>query len=73
MTSTSLLVIELYNKVNSNDYAVEWGLSFDGHNPEPENYFQMIDEETAFRLKEKLSTKFPPITRDKPIRCPVNE
>ena len=55
---TSLVIIE-----SIEENGTEWGLSFDGHNPAPENYFQMINEETAFRLKDKLSTKFPPITR----------
>lgn len=54
---TSLVVIEEIDKNND----VEWGLSFGGNNPLSEDYFKMPDKETAFRLKERLSIKFPPI------------
>ena len=53
---TSLVIIESYDKRMN----VEWGLSFDGHNPSDEDYFKMINKEEAFRLKEKLSDKYPP-------------
>lgn len=61
---TSLVVIETEE---------EWGLSFNGHNPEQENYFKMPDKETAFRLKEKLSAKFPPVTRNSPVSSPSDK
>ena len=73
MTPTRLLVIESYNKTDFNNHSIEWGLSFDGHNPESENYFPMIDENTAFRLKEKLSAMYPPVTFDNPIRRPTDK
>lgn len=46
----SILVIESHE-----DIGVEWGISFNGYNPEPHDYFKMVDKETAFRLKEYLS------------------
>ena len=55
IVETSLCVIE---EVEIS--GVEWGLSFDGSNPNEEDYFQMIDKETAFRLKDKLAHLFPP-------------
>lgn len=66
---TSLVVIESYDK----EMNVEWGLSFDGHNPSDENYFQMLNKEEAFRLKDKLSAKHPPVTFDDPIRYPSDK
>lgn len=39
------------------DYS-EWGISFTSNNPEPKDYFQMLDKETAFRLKKYLETLF---------------
>lgn len=54
---TSLSVIER----NEKGY-VEWGLSFSGYDPSDEDYFKMVDKETAFRLLEKLSEKYPPFT-----------
>ena len=68
-TKTSLVVIESYDKEGN----VEWGLSFDGHNPNSDNYFQMISKEEAFRLQKKLSAKFPPVTFNNPIRSPDNK
>lgn len=56
---TSLVVIEYHH-----ENGVEWGLSFDGPNPlNKDDYFIMIDKESAFRLKDKLSAKFPPVKR----------
>lgn len=40
------------------DYSVnpiEYGLSFTNFNPEPEDYFKMVDEETANRLANYLN------------------
>jgi len=51
---TSLVVIESIEKNED-----EWGLSFGGYNPKPKDYFKMTNKETAFRLKEKLSAKYP--------------
>lgn len=36
----------------------EWGISLDGHNPNPADYFKMIDKQTAFRLKDYLQGCF---------------
>lgn len=37
--------------IESYDPNQEWGISFDGFNPEAEYYFKMPDKETAFRLE----------------------
>lgn len=47
----TIVVIESYGETG-----VEWGLSFNGSNPQPEDYFKMLDKETAFRLKDYLSS-----------------
>lgn len=65
---TSLVIIETVHETST-----EWGISFNGHNPEIEDYFQMIDKETAFRLKEKLSAKYPPIPFDRPVSSPTDK
>lgn len=51
----------------------EWGLSFQGNNPCPEDYFKMADEGIAFRLKERLLTSFPPIPFDVPVSNPIDK
>ena len=66
---TSLVVIESYDKEKN----VEWGLSFEGHNPSDVNYFKMLNKDEAFRLQNKLSAKYPPVTFDDPIRCPSDK
>jgi nicotinic acid phosphoribosyltransferase len=33
----------------------EWGISFSNHNPESKDYFKMLDEITAFRLRDYLT------------------
>ena len=69
-TKTSIVVIETHKR-NGN---VEWGISLDGgHNPSAKDYFKMPDEKTAFRLKKKLSAKFPPVTFNNPICSPDNK
>lgn len=37
------------------DNGVEWGISFNGYNPEPEDYLRMVDKESAFKLRDKLA------------------
>lgn len=64
---TSLTVIEFHH-----EYGVEWSLSFGGHNPSTEDYFVM-DKETAFRLKDRLSTMFPPVSSNKPVTGPSDK
>lgn len=49
---TSLVVCEDHDADG-----VHWGLSFGGNNPTAEDYFELKDKETAFRLKDKLSAK----------------
>ena len=49
---------------------VEWGISFDGYNPNEADYFKLCDKETAFRLKEYLLTKHSPISLDEPVGSP---
>ncbi len=46
----SIIVIETHE-----DTGVEWGISFNGYNPEPPDYFKMVDQETAFRIMEYLN------------------
>lgn len=38
------------------DEGTEWGVSFTDSNPEPQDYFKMPDEETAFKLKKYLES-----------------
>jgi hypothetical protein len=51
---------------------VEWGLSFNGYNPDFQDYYKMPDKETAFRLMERL-TKSSPITNNEPVTSPSNK
>lgn len=66
---TSIIVLP----IGQDDFSFEWGLSFGGLHPKDEDYFRMPDKETAFRLKDKLSTKFPPITFDDPSHGPPSD
>ena len=50
----------------------EWILSFTDSNPKEKDCFQMIDSQTAFRLKDYLA-KTSPISSDVPIGSPTNE
>jgi hypothetical protein len=45
-----VLVIENIEKEGT-----EWGISFTDQNPKPEDYFEMPDKETAFRLADYLN------------------
>jgi len=56
--NTPILVIE-----DIGADGTEWGISFGGSNPETEDYFEMIDKETAFRLKEKINCIFPNLSQ----------
>jgi hypothetical protein len=47
----------------------EWGISFDGPNPNQEDYFKMPDKETAFRLKDYLS-EHSPVSLDESVGSP---
>ncbi len=43
-----------------NTDSVEWGISFDGHNPAKRDYFMVVSEEDAFRLQDYLlNCKYP--------------
>jgi hypothetical protein len=35
----------------------QWGISFTSNTPEAEDYFEMVDKETAFRLVEYLNSR----------------
>lgn len=59
-----VIVIETHE-----DNGVEWGISFTNNNPEPQDYFKLPDEETAFRLAERLA-KSSPVTRNEPVASP---
>lgn len=45
---SDVVVIETIEKDGS-----EWGLSFSGSNPEQDDYFKMVSEEEAFRLRDR--------------------
>lgn len=45
-----VIVIETHNVDG-----VEWGISFNGYNPEEEDYFPMTDKDTAFRISDRLN------------------
>jgi hypothetical protein len=47
--SIDVQVIEMHD-----EDGVEWGISFDGPNPNEEDYFEMMDGESAFRLKYRI-------------------
>jgi hypothetical protein len=47
-----IIVIETID--NSN----EWGINFNGSNPDSKNYFATKDKETAFNLRDKLNYIF---------------
>lgn len=49
------VLIETHNENN-----VEWGIGFNSPNPTKENYFQMIDKETATRLMNLLDQLYSP-------------
>ena len=53
------------------DQGLEWGISLDGFNPNPSDYFKMPDSDTAFRIKEILDSLVlavhAPVTRDEPV------
>jgi len=55
------------------DDGVEWGLSLGGSNPKPQDYFQMVDAETAFRLRDRLLAEFSPVSGDEPVSVPSDE
>ena len=46
---------------------VEWGISFDGCNPNAEDYFGVVDKRTAFDLQRKILTEYSLVSRNKPI------
>jgi len=52
---------------------LEFGLSFTCCNPEAEDYYQMPNSETAYRLQQRLLTEFAPIPGNKPISRPCDE
>lgn len=55
--------------IETRDKKVEWGISFTSHNPLPEDYFQCVSEDEAFRLKEKIESLLPsPNPQD--VVCP---
>lgn len=58
MEKTCLIAIESFD-VNGD---VEWGLSFNGHNPDVDDYFKMTSKDELFRLINKLSSKYPPFS-----------
>ncbi len=64
----SIEVIETHN-----DDSVEWGISFNGHNPEASDYFLTKNKHDAFRLREIILAKFTPISRDCPVSIPSNK
>ena len=64
----SILVIEDIQ----NDDSVEWILSFTNPNPEAKDCFQMIDSQTAFRLKDYLTVNSP-ISLNPPISSPIDK
>jgi hypothetical protein len=33
---------------------IEWGISFDGYNPNAQDYFEVTNKQTAFGLQKKL-------------------
>lgn len=68
INKTSIVVFETLHSDKT-----EWGISFDGHNPSAENYFEMLSREDAFRLRDKLSAKYPPVSFNNPIRDPSNK
>jgi len=37
----------------------EWGISFNGPNPEPKDYFTMPSKDEAFRLRERIANSLP--------------
>ena len=45
--------------IETRDKEAEWGISFTSHNPLPEDYFQCVSEDEAFRLKEKIESLLP--------------
>ena len=49
----TIIVIKTINKEGT-----EWGLSACSHNPGPDDYFRMVDKETAFRLKRRINLGF---------------
>ena len=51
---------------------IEWGISLTNSNPEGEDYFPMINKETAFRIKERLAIHSP-ISFNEPFRLPSDK
>lgn len=47
-----IIVIETIDNNN------EWGISFNGSNPDSQNYFAIKDKKTAFDLRDKLNYIF---------------
>ena len=64
----SILVIEDIQE----DGSAEWILSFTNSNPEAKDCFQMIDSQTAFRLKDYLTINAP-ISLNPPISSPIDK
>lgn len=54
------------------DGSSEWYLSFTDSNPEAKDCFQMIDSQTAFRLKDYLTVNAP-ISFNPPISSPIDK
>jgi len=63
---TNVGEIQVIESVEAED--TEWGISLSGYNPKPEDYFALKDEDTAFRLKERL-TEPSPLASDRPGVC----
>ncbi|MFX0139129.1 MAG: hypothetical protein ACFFDN_36140 [Candidatus Hodarchaeota archaeon] len=40
---------------NIDEKGTEWGISFNGNNPEPTKYIKMPDKETAFSVMKQLN------------------
>ncbi len=55
----SIIVIETHNHDS-----VDWGVSFNGHNPEPKDYFLAKNKDDAFGLRDIILTKFVPVSVD---------
>ena len=55
------IVIETHHKKS-----IEWGVSFNGFNPDINHYIEMISKESAFKLIDFL-TKRTPISLYRPI------
>ena len=54
------------------DGSSEWILSFTNSNPEAKDCFQMIDSQTAFRLKDYLTVNAP-TSFNPPISSPIDK